>query len=149
MNHEIEVITQDIATREVEMGVIDPDMRRDEIEAEIGKNRSDAFFSFLSAMHDQGNDENLDREIFHNAYFPSRRKARKFGEWLTSEGYKLLDIWRVRKSRIRVDFSNVGKTTLDAMLAHQRVLPGAANTFGGFYDGWLTKVEPSPITPEL
>lgn len=144
MNQNVKFTKNDIVVSEDDIAAIDPNMRRNEIEKQIGKSRCDAFFLALVAMRQHGDDANVASDIFHYSYFRSIRRARQFGKWLTAEGYKLHDLWTVRKSRVRVDFSHTGQTTLNSMTEHENSLSRMAENHGGIYDGWETSVEHPP-----
>lgn len=141
MHRMFETVECNAVATDDDIAAIDPGMRRDELEKQIGKEETDALLRILAVLRQQGDVPEVTREIFHNAYFPSKRQAKHFGKWLTARGYKVFATWQVRKSRMRVEFSHVGQVTLGAIVEHQKSLPKLAGAHGGFYDGWETSVE--------
>jgi hypothetical protein len=113
-----------------------------DVEKALGsESRLHGVINTLLTLKKYGDISDRHREIFHLAYFPTNKKAKFFVKWLKVNGYKLVDIWTVRKKRVRVDFSHIGPAILVDLVEHLIPIGTMVKTRGGLYDGWMCSVE--------
>jgi len=112
------------------------------VENAIGQDQMQSLVIALGAMAREGDREDFEREIFHWAYFPSRKKAKFFAKRLLKHGYSFVGGGQVRKSKkICVQFSHFGPATLFSMAEHIAHIKKLISGTQGIYDGWETSVE--------
>jgi hypothetical protein len=115
--------------------------RRSEMEREIGQSKVDSLFQLMEVLHEHGDISEVEREVFHTAYFKTKKQAKHAEKWLNERGYKVFSVFEVRKSRVSVMFSHVGPTFLESLYEHEKTVSKLVGARGGTYDGWETSIE--------
>lgn len=96
----------------------------------------------LDVLKANGDKEEMQREIFHWAYFPDMKIANSFVEWTKSNNYKFIDTGLTNdKKSAKVHFSHVGTMSLRDITSHTIAINRKAKEMKGDYDGWETSVE--------
>lgn len=99
----------------------------------------------LDALTRNGDVADAEREIFHWAYFDSKNSAETFKAWLADAGYKVNSDHAGDDGKWVVQFSHVGRTTLEALTKHTISLNRQIEALNGDYDGWETSVESATV----
>jgi hypothetical protein len=72
----------------------------------------------LDALSKHGDNAEVERQIQHWAYFQAPDPAERFADWLKERGYFLHETSNQDDGNIKVTFSHVGMTTLEALTKH-------------------------------
>jgi hypothetical protein len=100
----------------------------------------------LAVLAKQGDVREIERDVDHWVYFPSRAAAADFVIW--AEGDRFTELTEhsgdTEDGRYRVRLRQRGDMTLDSIHDHTLTLHRKAVEFGGEYDGWETSVEKGP-----
>lgn len=100
----------------------------------------------LDALKEGGDNPKKPREVFHWAYFPDKKVANSFGEWVEANDYKLISIELAdEKNMMKVRFSHVGTMVLDDITRHTIGINRKATEMNGDYDGWETSIEQEQV----
>jgi len=97
----------------------------------------------ISNLNEDGNDNDIPREIDHAATFESKSKAKAFAIWLEEFGHHSIEIDPVKgslmgKKTYWVHSKHIGKTFVGDISQHSMPLSRKAKELGGEYDGWGT-----------
>lgn len=95
----------------------------------------------IQALKDEGDLEDVVRDIDHWAYFPDQQDCEKYKSWLLDEGYIVQSSGLDEDQEYLIEFSHQGSTVLEEIIAHTIKLNHQARSLEGRYDGWETTVE--------
>ncbi|HEY8099991.1 MAG TPA: DUF695 domain-containing protein [Burkholderiaceae bacterium] len=99
----------------------------------------------LNALESRGDIADTEREVFHWAYFDGQGTAEIFKNWLAEAGYKINSDHSADDGKWVVQFSHIGKMTLEALTKHTISLNRKIEALHGNYDGWETSVESATV----
>lgn len=98
--------------------------------------------SVIDQLNENGDDNEVPRDVQHWAYFNTANDVGEFMQWLDQHGYR--SIQRCPPSddnRLGVTFVHTGTMRLADITQHTIRCARRARELGGDYDGWETSVE--------
>jgi len=96
----------------------------------------------LDALTENGDDENIKREVLHWAIFENEETATEFSCWVEQNKYRLKSMEQDEDDNIyTVHFTHTGSMVLGDITTHSKTINRKVTELDGEYDGWETSVE--------